>query len=90
MKQFWKSALASLALMGALWGGPASAQGPAPTDPHMQWWRDARFGMFIHWGPISVMGQEIGWSRSPSPFGPNPDGIPATTYDNLYKQFNPN
>jgi len=24
----------------------------------MQWWRDARFGMFIHWGPYSSYGGE--------------------------------
>ena len=23
-------------------------------DKRMKWWRDARFGMFIHWGPYSV------------------------------------
>ena len=23
-------------------------------DERMKWWRDARFGMFIHWGPYSV------------------------------------
>jgi alpha-L-fucosidase len=25
-------------------------------DKRMQWWREARFGMFIHWGPYSVLG----------------------------------
>ena len=24
---------------------------------------DLRFGMFIHWGPVSLTGKEIGWSR---------------------------
>ena len=23
-------------------------------DDRMQWWRDARFGMFIHWGIYAV------------------------------------
>jgi alpha-L-fucosidase len=27
---------------------------PAQRDARMQWWRDARFGMFIHWGVYSV------------------------------------
>ncbi|MCA9449809.1 MAG: alpha-L-fucosidase, partial [Candidatus Omnitrophica bacterium] len=26
-------------------------------------WRELKFGMFIHWGPVSLMGTEIGWSR---------------------------
>ena len=30
-------------------------------------WKDQRFGMFIHWGPISQLGQQLGHSRnSPS------------------------
>jgi len=26
-------------------------------------WRELGFGMFIHWGPVSLTGHEIGWSR---------------------------
>lgn len=44
-------------------------------------WQDARFGMFIHWGPVSLTGKEIGWSRGSQ--------IPIEEYDNLYKKFNP-
>ncbi len=29
----------------------------------LEWFRDAKFGMFIHWGPVSLTGREIGWSR---------------------------
>ena len=34
------------------------------VPPDLQWWRDARFGMFIHWGPSSISGKEISWSRA--------------------------
>lgn len=44
-------------------------------------WQDMRFGMFIHWGPVSITGREIGWSRGAQ--------TPIEVYDNLYKQFNP-
>jgi alpha-L-fucosidase len=27
-------------------------------DSHMKWWRDARYGMFIHWGLYSIPGGE--------------------------------
>jgi len=47
----------------------------------LKWWQDARFGMFIHWGPVSLKGTEIGWSRGKE--------IPVAEYDTLYKQFNP-
>lgn len=42
---------------------------------------DLKFGMFIHWGPVSLRGTEIGWSRGKI--------IPIDEYDNLYKEFNP-
>ena len=54
------------------------------------WWRDARLGMFIHWGPVSLKGTEISWSRANSnPACPNRGPIPVGVYDNLYKEFNP-
>jgi len=44
-------------------------------------WQEMRFGMFIHWGPVSLRGTEIGWSRGQQ--------VPIAEYDNLYKEFNP-
>src|ERR1700720_4716330 len=38
----------------------------AQHDPRLAWWRTARLGMFIHWGPVSLTGQEISWSRANS------------------------
>lgn len=58
------------------------AQDPTPATPAaIKNWQDARFGMFIHWGPVSLKGTEIGWSRGAQ--------VPIQEYDNLYKQFNP-
>lgn len=51
------------------------------SKERLEWWKDARFGMFIHWGPVSLMGTEIGWSRGRE--------IPVEEYDALYKKFNP-
>ena len=31
----------------------AAAETPAARDARMAWWRDARFGMFVHWGLYS-------------------------------------
>ncbi|HKK46364.1 MAG TPA: alpha-L-fucosidase [Balneolaceae bacterium] len=44
-------------------------------------WQDMRFGMFIHWGPVSLRGTEISWSRG--------DEVPVKDYDSLYKTFDP-
>jgi len=60
-------------------GTTALSEVPAPAD--MSWWREARFGLFIHWGPVSLEGTEIGWSRGKE--------VPVDTYDRLYERFNP-
>jgi alpha-L-fucosidase len=63
----------------------ASSFAPAGAS---QWWTDARFGMFIHFGLSSLKGAELGWSRATHL---PPDGgkgnIPDAVYDNLYKEF---
>jgi len=58
----------------------------------VQAWRQMKFGLFIHWGPVSLKGTEIGWSRGGERRGRNDKStgsIPVEVYDNLYKQFNP-
>jgi len=57
----------------------------------MQRWRQMRFGMFVHWGPVSLKGTEIGWSRGGKRpgSGGGTGSIPVEIYDNLYKRFNP-
>ena len=32
---------------------PAASETPAQRDARMAWWREARFGMFVHWGLYS-------------------------------------
>ena len=57
---------------------------------HLCWWREARFGLFIHWGPVSLLGTELGWSRGAVRRDLGDRGeVPARVYDNLYKRFNP-
>jgi alpha-L-fucosidase len=59
-------------------------------EARIQWWREARFGMFVHWGPVSLKGTEISWSRGGERRGISGKGdIPVEIYDNLYKEFNP-
>jgi len=63
---------------------------PRPYPERLQWWAQARFGLFIHWGPVSLKGTEISWSRAnTNPKCPNQGEIPASVYDNLYKTFDP-
>ncbi len=68
------------------------AETPAQRDARLAWWREGRFGLFIHWGPVSLQGTEIGWSRAGErrgyPYGPGKE-VPVAIYDNLYKKFSP-
>ncbi len=51
-----------------------------------------RFGMFIHWGPVSTVGTEISWSRAGERRGrhdAHTGNVPVEIYDNLYRIFNP-
>ena len=59
-----------------------AAAGHATASPVvMQSFLDLRFGMFIHYGPVTLRGTEIGWSRG--------NEVPMAEYDSLYKEFNP-
>ena len=58
---------------------PPSAA-PAET-PQQQWFRDAKFGMFIHWGLYSELGQGE-WVM-------NKRGMSAAEYEKLASKFNP-
>jgi alpha-L-fucosidase len=66
------------------------AETAAQRVARLAWWRDTRFGMFIHWGPVSLTGLELSWSRANSNTNnPNNGETPVEVYDNLYKSFNP-
>jgi len=58
-----------------------NSETPVDREERLAWFRDARFGMFIHWGPVALKGTEIGWSRG--------NQVPAEEYDLLHRQFNP-
>ena len=74
----------------ALLAKEAFTETPQQKEKRMQWWQDARFGLFVHWGPSSVCAEEISWSRiGPRAFAGNGGTVPMEEYDNLYKKFNP-
>ncbi len=71
---------------------PLQTQVPDKTAPEtadvkldrarrLQWWHQARFGMFIHWGLYSVLGRHE-WVMEN-------EGIPVAEYAPLAKRFNP-
>jgi alpha-L-fucosidase len=95
LKQFGAAGAMALAVANAeglsLSGGQSAAppMGDSPTDlkqaatreERMKWWHEAKFGMFIHWGLYSVIGQHE-WARELQ-------GIPIKQYEILAKNFHP-
>ena len=72
---------------------PVRAQSPESdsTDQRMEWWRQARFGMFIHWGLYAVpagkyQGKHVKgigeWIMAKA-------NIPRDDYEKFAPQFNP-
>src|SRR5512142_721533 len=82
-----------LALVGvAMLAAPARAR-PTPDDKdaRMAWWRDARFGMFIHWGLYAVPAGEYDGKRSKEigEWIMSWANIPRAEYEQFAKRFNP-
>lgn len=96
-KRIWRVPLAGL-LVVATW---ASAARPARTalpgetpeqiDRRMAWWREAKFGMFIHWGLYAIPAGQ--WQGKPVPgigeWIMHNARIPKEEYAPLQRQFNP-
>ncbi|HTQ96676.1 MAG TPA: alpha-L-fucosidase [Candidatus Acidoferrum sp.] len=88
-RNYLKALLASGAV-AALTGADSSAAdtavqtvGPPPPDHErrIQWWREAKFGMFVHWGLYSILGREA-WVMGD-------EDIPLQEYEKLTQQFHP-
>jgi alpha-L-fucosidase len=85
----------ALAILGQL-AGCSTAQKTAQTAPlsqdaKMSWFREAKFGLFIHWGIYSIPAGQ--WKGQPIPgigeWIMNRAKIPVTEYEQLAAQFNP-
>jgi alpha-L-fucosidase len=58
-------------------------------DARMEWWREARFGMFIHWGLYSVPAGEWKGETNHGEWIRTTAEIPIDDYDKFREQFNP-
>jgi alpha-L-fucosidase len=70
---------------------PYANETPAQRDARMRWWREARFGMFIHWGVYSVPAG-VYHERNIPGIGEwimNHAKIPVAEYRQFARQFNP-
>ncbi len=73
------------------WQTTASNETPAERDQRMKWWRQARFGMFIHWGLYAVPAGEYNGQRSRriGEWIMEWANIPRAEYEKFATQFNP-
>ena len=86
-----------LALTLASFAGPIGAETALPPetkaerDARMAWWRDARFGMFIHWGLYAVPAGEYKGQRDEKigEWIMKHLKIPASEYETFVARFNP-
>jgi alpha-L-fucosidase len=74
---------------------PAQTTAPRPPDParekRLEWFRDAKYGLFIHWGLYAVPAGEWQGKRSLGlgEWIMNRSKIPVRDYEKLASQFNP-
>jgi len=80
-----------VAVAHALEGDPYANETPSQREARMSWWREAKFGMFIHWGvyavpagtykdkPVGDIGEWIMWNAK----------IPVAEYRAFAQRFNP-
>ena len=73
------------AVVGSLPLLPSAALASIFSDERTAWYRNAKFGMFIHWGPYSLASVEASWPI----MTPKPGGITEAEYVELPKRFNP-
>jgi len=78
-------------MVHAIDGEPSNNETPIQRDARMGWWREAKFGMFIHWGiyavpagfydgkPVAGIGEWIMKNGK----------IPVASYRDFAKTFNP-
>jgi alpha-L-fucosidase len=72
---------AAAPLMGHRKAQTGCGANAATHDRRIQWWQEAKFGMFIHWGLYSLIGRHE-WAMEM-------EGIPIPQYEQLAKHFNP-
>lgn len=85
MKHFFNISLFFLLLRGTLF-----AQQPADSTAHMDWWKEAKFGMFVHWGLYSVTAGN--WKGKPAKGYEHfmlHERIPLKEYAKIADDFNP-
>ncbi len=75
-----------VATVSVVWAQPETQ---VPHDARMQWWREARFGLFIHWGLYAIPAGEWNGKTEYGEWIRTSAQIPLEEYDKFVQQFNP-
>ncbi len=70
-------------------GTSAKRETKRQHDKRMAWWREARFGMFIHWGLYAVPAGEWKGTTNHAEWILTTAQIPVKEYEKFCPQFNP-
>lgn len=62
---------------------------PEQKEKRLEWWKDARFGLFIHWGLYSIPAGEWKGKTNYAEWIRNNAQIPLKVYDKFVNQFDP-
>lgn len=84
--------LASLAIASPLTAPPQTAprdDTPAEHNARMKWWREARLGMFVHWGLYAIPAGKWNGNTGHGEWIRETAQIPLETYNQFQSQFNP-
>jgi alpha-L-fucosidase len=80
---------ATIVVLIFAWFSFAQQETAVQRDSRMQWWREARFGLFIHWGLYSIPAGEWQGRTNHAEWIRTTAQIPLEEYDKLLAQFNP-
>jgi alpha-L-fucosidase len=89
MKQLLMIFTAALLFTQMLAQNTSGSSNSKQNDPRMQWWKDAKFGMFIHWGIYSVPSGKWGETTTYGEWIMHSAKIPRAEYGALAEKFNP-
>src|SRR5512140_3183739 len=78
-----------LALLCAPHPLPAQTETREQHDARMHWWREARFGLFIHWGLYSIPAGEWKGQTNHAEWIRETAQIPVKEYEKFVPRFNP-
>jgi len=81
--------LVACAAVSLILSSLVSGETKAQRDARMKWWREARFGLFIHWGLYAIPGGEWKGSTNHAEWIRHTARIPLKEYEKFLKQFNP-